>query len=261
MNIDHKYIYFLFGLALLVVWIALYLLRPDLRVKLLRTSAVGIFAGPLAEFWYFQDYWRPPMFLVLGQVTIEDVLVGFCITGIAVVIYDVVFRTRIVPGAPRYKRTFILFFLAGLAGLTIFARWLEINSMFVSSVGFVVFAAIIVALRPDLLRVSIWSGVLCLGIVLPIYILLFDVVAPDYWPTHKRLDGSALDLTLPGSSIPILEVSWYFTWGLLAGIGYEFAGGRRKVPFVRSAAGAAGVPSVSTAKPSDAETAEAEPVS
>lgn len=246
---DHKYIYFLLGIALLAVWIALYLLRPDMRTKLWRTSAVGIFAGPMAEFWYFQDYWRPPMFLVFGDVTIEDILVGFCITGIGAVVYDVVFRTKIEPGPKPYKWTFIGFFLAGLGALLLFSRVWTVNSMLVSSVGFLLFAVIIVAMRPDLLPVSFWSGVLCLAIVLPIYVLLFDVISPDYWPTHKKIDGSWLDLTLPGSSIPILEATWYFTWGVLAGIGYEFAGGRRKVPFVMPAP--AGASADETPEPAD----------
>ena len=234
--IDHEYIYLLFGVALLAVWSALYLLRPDVRTKLLRASAAGIVAGPLAEFWYQKDYWRPPMILDLGWVSVEDMLVGFCITGIAVTIYDVVFRTTIEPGARRYKKTFFLFFLAGLAGLMIFSRVLGINSMLVSSVGFLVFAAIMVAMRPDLLVVSFWSGVLCLSVVLPIYIVLFDLVAPGYWPAYNQFAGTAVDATIPGSTIPILEVTWYFTWGVLAGIGYEWAGGRLKVPYVKAPA-------------------------
>lgn len=229
--IPDKYIYFLFGVALLAVWTALYVLRPDMRVKLMRTSLAGVFAGPLAEFWYFQDYWRPPMFLVLGQITIEDCLVGFCITGIAATIYDVVFRTKLEHGARRYKRTFIAFFIVGLVLLTLFSRVFTFNSMLVSCIGFLAFAIVIVALRPELWRVSIWSGLLTLAVVLPIYVVLFDFVAPDYWSSYS----TAVGFTLPGSSIPILEVAWYFSWGVLAGIGYEFAGGRYKVPYAKAA--------------------------
>lgn len=228
--IHDKYIYFLFGVALLAVWVTLWMVRPDMRQKLWRTSAAGIFAGPLAEYWYLRDYWRPPMFLEIGPVTLDDCLVGFCITGIAATIYDVVFRVRLDSGAPRYKMTFLLFFLVGLIVLTIFSRLLDFNSMLISSVGFLVFAAIMISKRPDLLGVSVWSGVLCLAVVLPIYIVLFDVVAPHYWPTYNQLTGTMVDVKLPGSSIPLLEATWYFSWGLLAGIGYEFAGGRRKVP-------------------------------
>ncbi|REJ65210.1 MAG: hypothetical protein DWQ31_18890 [Planctomycetota bacterium] len=228
--IDHKYIYLLLGVALLVVWVAFYVLRPDMHLKLWRTSVVGAVAGPLAEFWYFDDYWRPPMLLDLHFFSLEDALVGFCIAGIAALVYDVVFCTQLTGGVPRYRNTFAWFFVVGMIGLTITSRTFEVNSMLASSVAFFGFAAIMIALRPELLSVSLLSGFLTVAVLLPIYFVLFDVAAPDYWPSHNKLSGTLVDLTLPGSSIPVLEPAWYFTWGMLAGIAYEFAGGRRKVP-------------------------------
>lgn len=181
------------------------------------------------------------MFLELGPIAVDDILVGFCITGIGTTIYDLVFRTTMKYGPKRYEIAFVAFFIVGLAGLMFFSRYYDFNSMVVSSVGFLFFAAIMVSLRPDLLSVSLWSGVLTLAVVLPIYVLLFDFIAPNYWQAYNRFGGTAVDITLPGSSIPVLEATWYFTWGVLAGIGYEFAGGRRKAPRTATPAPAADV--------------------
>ncbi|MFQ5458406.1 MAG: hypothetical protein ACE5FC_08160, partial [Myxococcota bacterium] len=109
-----KYSYLLFGLILLVPWIAAHLLRPDLRRELWVSSFAAAPLGPLFEIWYHRDYWNPE---VLGpwSIGIEDVLFGFCVGGLGAVAYEVLCaRARIPRHGQRNPVFFMIAFVTGL---------------------------------------------------------------------------------------------------------------------------------------------------
>jgi hypothetical protein len=56
---DIKYSYLVYSLIFLLVWVVLYILRPDLRRRMLIFSLI-MPLGPLSEFWFLRDYWRRP---------------------------------------------------------------------------------------------------------------------------------------------------------------------------------------------------------
>ena len=82
-----QYSYLLFGLILLVPWIAAHVARPDLRRELWISSIATSPLGPIFQYWYLRDYWTPQ---VLGpwSVGFEDVLFGFCMGGLGAVSYE-----------------------------------------------------------------------------------------------------------------------------------------------------------------------------
>ncbi|MGH2687366.1 MAG: lycopene cyclase domain-containing protein, partial [Actinomycetota bacterium] len=213
--------------------------RPDLRGPLVKISLVGAAAGLVSELWYYRDYWRPPTVLDatgrLGWPSPEDVLFGFTVAGVGFAANKVAFRRHLVEGAPRrYPHTAGLA-LAGLAALVVGTNLLGINSILVSSGAFVAAALVMAAVRRDLLRPALEAGALLVATVLPIYLVLFDVLAPRYWDRYWLLHGTALGVTVLGQ-IPVTEILWYTAWGAFAGIAYEFTTGR--VPVTGSPAAA-----------------------
>ena len=57
---DIQYSYLGYSLIFLLVWAIFYILRPDLRRRMLIFSLIIMPLGPLSEFWFLKDYWRRP---------------------------------------------------------------------------------------------------------------------------------------------------------------------------------------------------------
>ncbi|MDY6934933.1 MAG: lycopene cyclase domain-containing protein [Spirochaetota bacterium] len=223
-----KYIYLFLSFYLLVLWLMIIIFRKDLVRKVIKASIGGGFAGLIAEVWYFVDYWQPPSLAGVSSVSIEDFLFGFCITGIAVSIFDVTFCKKIRDEAKDRKGVFFILFLCGLISLLVFNNWLGINSIFVSSMAFIVISVIMILIRRDLFLPSIISGILTVIVIIPIYLLLYNWLSPDYWMRYWLLYDTEYGITVLGN-IPVTEIIWYFSWGCLAGAGYDFASGKIKV--------------------------------
>ena len=223
-----KYAYLLISAFLFLPWVIIFLSRTDLREKIIKASFLGGLAGLIANFWYFKDYWQPPSLLGHSVISIEDFLFGFVITGVAVAIYDITFTARNIQQEKSRKGFFGILFLLGTISLLIFNNWLGFNSIFVSSFAFIIFSVVIVLIRKDLLMPSIVSGILTVLIITPIYAIIFNWVSPEYWASYWLLAETKFGVTVLGN-IPATELLWYFSWGCLAGIGYDFASGTKKV--------------------------------
>lgn len=223
-------VYALLGLYMLLVWVLCFIVRPDARKHLLKAGCVGIILGPLAEVWYFHDYWRPPGIFSERFPFFEDVLVGFAIAGIAVVIADVILGTRdAADGAHSTSlawKKLIGFGVVGLLGLMLAAP-LGVNSVVMSILSWILMALWMTARRPDLLKHVLVSALGCAAVALPAYYVLFGVLAPGYWDRYWFLAGGSLDLRL-GTWMPLTELLWYVAWGAFAGIVIPYVKGARK---------------------------------
>jgi len=68
---DIKYSYLGYSLIFLLLWAVFYILRPDLRRRMLIFSLIIMPLGPLSEFWFLKDYWRRPT--ITGYpISLED---------------------------------------------------------------------------------------------------------------------------------------------------------------------------------------------
>lgn len=91
---SYQYAYLIGNLSILLpVWSLLFYFRKDLQREMLGVSLFAGLAGPLSEFWYLQDYWRPETFTGT-LIGVEDFLFGFFIGGIGAVIYEEIFGKR-----------------------------------------------------------------------------------------------------------------------------------------------------------------------
>ena len=225
----NQYAYLLLTLSLAVVWAIIAAVRRDMLRKMVRVSTYGLLAGAVAETWYAKDYWQPPTLLGDTSIVPEDLLFGFTITGISATIYYAVFRKRTIPGELRRKPFFIALFLVGLLSMYVLCSTFSFNSLLVSTALFCIFTAVMVRFRTDLLVPALLSGLLSVVVVIPIYIVIFNLICRDFWNTYWLLADTPWGITLLGN-IPATELWWYFTWGCLAGIGYEFASGMKTMP-------------------------------
>jgi hypothetical protein len=57
--VNYQYTYLLIGFVFFVIWLFLFLWKKEIRKEILIISAIFGFAGPLADFFYTQDWWSP----------------------------------------------------------------------------------------------------------------------------------------------------------------------------------------------------------
>lgn len=209
------YVYLLLSVPFLVGTVIIYWLRADLRSLLLKVGLFGGIAGVLAELWYFVDYWQPLTLLGKGVISIEDFLAGASIAALSAALYPAVTGTS----APRLSRhgwrTVAVLFFVGLAAMLIGVNGLGWNSVAVSMTIIFLLAVFMIIRRPALWKPALMTGfsfVLLGGLT---YFLLFGVLSPGYLEAHFLLTGHPLNPTLFGF-YPLLEVWWYFSWGVFA---------------------------------------------
>jgi len=224
-----QYAYMLLVLALAVVWAIIAAVRRDMLRKMVKMSAYGLALGAIAETWYGKDYWQPPTLLGDTLIVPEDLLFGFTITGISATIYYAVFRKQSVAGEVRRRPFFFALFIIGLSSMHVLCSVFHFNSLLVSTALFVIFTVVSVRLRTDLLLPALKSGLLSVAVVIPIYIVIFDIICGDFWSRYWLLADTPWGITLLGN-IPATELWWYFTWGCLVGIGDEFSSGTKIMP-------------------------------
>lgn len=224
--------YFIVSLLFLLVWFVLFWKNKVVRKPMLILSALTMFAGPLSEYWYFQDYWRPYLFIRLPFIGgIEDLIFGFAIGGIGSFIYESVFikgfclceRKQIA------HREFILIFpLIIIISMLVFNNLLGINSIFASSIGMIIAGILMMVFRRDLWQNALFSGLLVALIMFTIYLipqLIFPqahVFLPKAWLLYGTKFGYLIF-----DHIPLTEMIWGFSWGFAWGPIYEFITGAR----------------------------------
>ncbi len=222
----NKYTYLLLGLAILVPLAGILLTRKDLAAKAVKLGILGGVAGILAEFFYFKDYWRPPSLMGTATISPEDFIFGFAIAAFSFVAYMWLFRAKFTqPSHPPRRTLYPLFFIGCLAAMLLFNLYLGINSIFVSSAVFLLFAAAMFFMRPDLIKAGMYSALIVTIFICAVYVLLFDVISPHFWDNYWLLSGTKWGVTVLGN-VPLTEVLWYASWSLFAGIVYPFASGR-----------------------------------
>jgi len=220
---DIQYSYLGYSLIFLLVWVVFYILRADLRRRMLYFSLIIMPLGPLSEFWFLKDYWRRST--ITGYpISVEDAIFAFGIGGIGYSIYKVLFNMSVPEGHKQPRGWLVIAFLIIIIlPLFILTDVLGINSIFSSTFSLLLIAVLTWILRPDLLKPSIVSGILVLVLFFLVYKAM-QVIFPsaiEYWcmgcnPTGLRISG-----------INIEELLWDFSWGLAGSIMAEAITGER----------------------------------
>lgn len=87
-------------------------------------------------------------------------------------------------------------------------------------------AGAIIAQRRDLLWPALITALIMMPIFIVVYILVFHLGAPEFWDKYWDLKPTRWGVTIFGD-VPLTELLWYFTWGLLGSVSYPFISGRR----------------------------------
>ncbi len=222
-KMSYKVSFLIYSLIFLCIWILILLLRKDLRRVICLFSLCIIPLGPISELWFLQDYWR--RVTITGfSISIEDLIFSFALGGIVISLYPILFRKSIVQST-KYKKHFWMIFLTVcviLICMIIFTNFLKINSIFSSSLGFILVTAVIWFFRRDLIKPSICSGI-ALVIIFFIVYQIMKVFFPFLF-LHWCKQCNPTNIKLLGVNIE--ELVWDFSWGLLGSILYPAVRGK-----------------------------------
>jgi hypothetical protein len=192
-----------FALILTAGFFGIKLLWPDIPTE--RTIVPG--------------YWNPDTLFDLGRRTggyaLEDMLYGFFTAGVAVAVYETLFRHRISRKHTRHHIHAAI--LVGALGACI-AVLFPINLMWALIAFCAVGAATLWYQRPDLVRHSLLGGISYL-IVYSGFFLLFMAIFPHYIPEVYSFENF-IGITPLG--IPLEEYLFAFSFGLMWSPIYEY---------------------------------------
>lgn len=185
-------------------------------------AVVGFFI----EFVFFKDYWNPPLLFKFGEFGgIEDLMFGFAAGSFGSVFYNVVFRSKLKRvETPRVWIVPLVLIVQSLSFLVL-SHVFDINSIYASSIGWLIPTTMIIMIRKDLVKEIIISAIIG-GFILVLGEGLFLLLARDYLEDYFLLYGRVpilLDI------FPVTEFIWGLSFAALISPLYEFATGRSAV--------------------------------
>lgn len=214
---------YLVGIGLLMaIWTVLFLLRRDVHKRMLIMSIALIPLAPLGQYFFLQDYWRPPVILpiviqghLLGGAA--DLLFAFAMGGLATAAYPVLCH-RFPIKVYKPERMWVILSFIGIEGgsMAILTQMLRINSIFASSIGFLLTALFIVAIRRDLLVDCIVSALIS-GVALAAAEGLLSFIVPLYLSRYWLLYHTSFGILIAGR-VPLTEFIWGATFGAVTGV-------------------------------------------
>ncbi len=208
-----------------LLWLAIFLRRRDLRRRMLWVSLLLLPMAPLGESFFLLDYWNPPLILPIWYGGYEygglaDFLFAFALGGIATAAYPALTRRAARAGARSRKRWLALAFVVLTVGSVYLLTQLgPVNSIFSSMLGFALTALLVWAVRPDLVRASLVSG-LASALTLVSVEAVCSLFAPLFISRYWLLYHSAFGILIAGR-VPLTEALWSFAFGAAVGPLYD----------------------------------------
>jgi len=218
--VNYQYIYLIWSGIFFSIWLGLYLWRKDVRKEMLMISILFGFAGILSEIVYVQDWWKP-LTITGTLIGIEDFLIGFFIGGVAAVIYEEIYKKKIlIKRKSRFtNQNFLsLIILFGILFLGSFYI-IGISSFYSSGIAFTISTFVILLKRGDLIINSVISGFLILIIGSLAYFFL-QIIQPGFIEEFWYLEDVWYANLFLG--IPVAEYIWFFLAGAFIGPIYEY---------------------------------------
>lgn len=221
-----QYVWLIWSLLLLGVWMILYLRiqdRPS-KKKMLMVSLVTALFG-LTEPIFVPEYWSPPSLFNLAVTTgfdIESLLFAFGIGGIAVVLYDWLFRVRMssVATAARSHARHRFHYLALISAPLIFVLlygFTNLNPIYSVIIAFVMGGLFTWYCRPDL-KIKMLVSALLFTALYYVYFVTLVVLFPGYVEKVWNLDALTGVLV---TGIPIEEFLFAASFGFIWSSLYE----------------------------------------
>jgi hypothetical protein len=204
-----------------VIFVAIYIARPDLRTPMLWAGTLSL---PLFVFKYLIDpqFWpgifQESFYLIF---LLEAAAFGFAFGGLAAVLFEVFFHQKL-KTTPHPHRIHLNWLVFGPITFIFLELWGHFSFSFNLAIAFIVQALILVYLRKDLLWDAVVSGIFLGLIYLVIYALYFTVI-PGYTTQLWFADASGILVF----GVPVEEFLAIFAFGMLWGPLYEGVKGYR----------------------------------
>ena len=224
-------VWLLWSLAFGAVWLVLFILNPDKRGAMWRTSAVTALFG-VTEPLFIPRYWNPPSLFELAQRTgfdIESFIFAFAVGGIGMILYTTLTRHELmsVDNAHRNERRHRLHRIAlfGPPILLVPGFVLPWNPIYPSLLALALGALAAVVCRPDLRKNTLLGGLLFLGLYAS-FMLGLRWFAPGYIEGVWNLPALS-GVMIYG--IPLEELLFGLTFGMYWSGVYEHLAWHRTV--------------------------------
>ena len=223
-----KFGYIGMSLFMLPLWILIFAKMKDFRFRMIKHGIYGAVIAMITEPLFIKDYWSPPpLFGIEGFYLFEDFCYGFLLVGISITIYDFIFGTRSVR-SDKKRRVYSYVLVAIILGLfAFFGMVLGYNTTLVISYNMIIAGIVMILLRQDLLVPAVLSGVLVVIVSTAIYMVLFNLLLPNWWSSYWKLANEPYAYYIFG--IPWTEYLWYFALGFFISIIHDFSHGNTRV--------------------------------
>ena len=227
---EPAYAYLIFSIALLVMWLVLFVARADIRREMFFVSFGTMFLG-LTEPFFVPEYWDPPTLWNLARKTgfdLESLVFSFAVGGIVFAAYNVIFgvapaESMVHERMDRRHRYHLLVILSAPVISVILMIVKLLNPIYSATIGMTVGFFATLYCRTDLWLKMVVSGTLFF-ILYFVAFAVFNLAFPGYVAAVWNL--KAVSGLLVGG-VPLEELLFAFTFGLYWSSIYEHLTWRR----------------------------------
>ena len=221
-----QYIWLIWSLILIAIWLIIYTFldsrekRREMLVVSLWTSLFG-----LTEPLFVPEYWSPPSLFDLASRTgfdIESLIFSFGIGGIAVILYEQIFKSQHVLMSVNEHRSLrhrfhVWAILSAPVILVILLITTNLNPLHSAIIAMVVGGLTVWYCRPDLKKKMLISALMFFGIYF-IYFLTLIAMSPGYVERVWNLKAISGIFIL---GIPLEELLFALSFGFIWSSVYE----------------------------------------
>jgi hypothetical protein len=212
-----EYTYLIGSILTIIIWAIFYYMRKDLRKEMLVMGTIIAIIGLFLEFFIWTRDWWAPKTISGTVIGIEDAIFGFGIGGISTVLYEVVFRKKVLTGKYHHKKKALAVAIFSFA-ILLSALFAGLHSFYATSIGLLLPALAIYHFRKDLILKSMTTGALMAAGAFAGFFIM-NIIQPTFvqeWWMLKNLSGLLL------FGIPVEDVIWFFLVGTSVGCIYRF---------------------------------------
>ncbi len=200
----------------------MYSIVPKSRKSILWASLAWGHIGPISNYWFYEDYWKPTYFLKfeIGTwvLSVEDYLFAFAFSGICAGTFDLFLRNSGQKELTKFNTLgYIKLLLLGLSCvlvMSILKVTFNINTLYAGVITFFIGALLILIRQPQWIIAGVKTAIL-IGIFMWIfywglYLRLFPGIIEKWWISD------ALSKIFIGG-VPIEEIMYAVATGLIIG--------------------------------------------
>jgi len=221
MEIPVRFAYLFLNFGFGILWVIFFVFLTQTRKIQLQISLLAAPLGPMIECLYFRDYWFPMG--ALGELNIgpfrllaEDFAFAFFFTGTTGILAHL---------TGKKVKDFRLSMPIKLIGIGLVSMAIAtplflmgLNSIFATSVSFLLIAGLVSMTKKKSWKYSLRCGIASALMMIVIYFITFNLVSnsEELFKTIWFLYGHPV-LGVRVLGIPITEIVWGFSWGVMMG--------------------------------------------